>query len=652
MQRDRIAAVAVFAAVWLPALRHAHPAFRLDDSPETIAAAAVLGVQHMPGYPLITLLGRLAAALPAGGMTLRVNGLAALLIAVCAARMVAAVTAFFRTPAGTAAGMAAGLLFASTGLAQDTALSAKGAIYALNLLLTLELVRGAVRGAPAPHLGWLAGLGLANHWMSVACWFPLAWLSREAWSARRTATTAVFVLLGVSAYLQLPLSAAREPAWGDPATARGFIAAVLRADVAGQAAARPPGTVALQLGWNVLEPVRTAGIPFMLLGLAGAVALARHRPRAAGLVALGCLVTLAAVAAGANPVHHRTGELVLWFTEPFLLSWLGVFSVAAGAGLLVARAALPLRARPWLAVAAVAWPLVTLGLTRAAHDHSADYLGWDFGCNALDGLPRPAVLLADADFSAWPALALCDAVEPGPDRTLLLTGPLFERDWGWRRATRRFPALRTIPVAGVSADQRAARLIDLVGRTTPVWHLGESGYRSIAGRARLVGLSGPVLPPGAPRLPVQEAETSRWFARARLRGLYGAAPPKDPLTLVTLDQYMLARSRPAEAARTRGRIAEAVAGFRVAARLPGLFVRAQTLRNLGLGCAIEGDDAGAEQAFAAAARLRPNDADLWTNAGIACRHQGKNAEARAWLRAALRIDPAHAAARAALAALP
>ena len=35
----------------------------------------------------------------------------------------------------------------------------------------------------------------------------------------------------------------------------------------------------------------------------------------------------------------------------------------------------------------------------------------------------------------------------------------------------------------------------------------------------------------------------RWFARARLRGLYGPQPPKDRLALVTLDQYILARAR-------------------------------------------------------------------------------------------------------------
>jgi len=652
MQRDRIAASVVFAAVFLAALRHLHPAFRLDDSPETIAAAAALGVQHMPGYPLITLIGRLAVALPVGGVALRVNLVAALLVALCAAGIGFAVTAFFPTPAGTAAGAAAGLLFASCGPVQETALSAKGAIYALNLLVTLALIRGTVRRAPSHRLAWLAGLGLANHWMSVVCWFPLGLASRAAWTARRAATGAVFLLLGLSLYLQLPLSAMRQPVWGDPATARGLVAILLRTDVAGQAAARPAGTVALQLGWNALEPVRASGIPFMLLGLAGAVALARHRPQTAGLAGLGCLVTLIAVAAGANPIHHRTGERVLWFTEPFLLPWLGVFSIAAGAGLLLARTPLRPGARRWFWAGALACPLLTLGLTRAVHDHSADYLGWDFGHNALDGLPRPGVMLAEADFSAWPALALCTAGDPGPKHALVLTRPFLERDWGWRRAARQCPALQAVGITGLDPDARAAALSTVLVRTVPVWHLGDSGYPSVALRQRLVGLSGPVLPPGAPRLAVREGETARWFARARLRGLYGTTPPKDPLTLVTLDQYVLARSRPAEAARTGGRIAEAVAGFRLATTLPGLFVRAQTLRNLGLGCALLGDDAGAERAFAAAARLRPADANLWANAGIACQRQGKSAEARVWLTAALRIDPAHAGARAALAALP
>ena len=65
------------------------PTVYFGDSGELIAAAESLGVAHPPGYPLYTLLGRLFAMLPLGGLDFRMNllsvvcsGLAAGVIAV------------------------------------------------------------------------------------------------------------------------------------------------------------------------------------------------------------------------------------------------------------------------------------------------------------------------------------------------------------------------------------------------------------------------------------------------------------------------------------------------------------------------------------------------------------------------------------------
>ena len=67
-------------ALWGVYVRTASPAFPPDDSPETITAAATLGIQHPPGYPLATLLGRVAvAAIPLGPPAVRVDLLSALL---------------------------------------------------------------------------------------------------------------------------------------------------------------------------------------------------------------------------------------------------------------------------------------------------------------------------------------------------------------------------------------------------------------------------------------------------------------------------------------------------------------------------------------------------------------------------------------------
>ena len=77
--------LALFLAAFIYLLFGLNPSFYADDSPETITAAATLGVPHPPGYPLLTLMGRLASLLPLGGIPLRVNLLSAFLAAlICA----------------------------------------------------------------------------------------------------------------------------------------------------------------------------------------------------------------------------------------------------------------------------------------------------------------------------------------------------------------------------------------------------------------------------------------------------------------------------------------------------------------------------------------------------------------------------------------
>src|SRR5271157_4576646 len=49
------------------------PAFKNDDSPETITSAYTLGICHPPGYPLFTMAGKVFSLLPVGSPAFRVN---------------------------------------------------------------------------------------------------------------------------------------------------------------------------------------------------------------------------------------------------------------------------------------------------------------------------------------------------------------------------------------------------------------------------------------------------------------------------------------------------------------------------------------------------------------------------------------------------
>ena len=49
------------------------PAYNSDDSPETTLAFYSLGIQHPPGYPLNTLIGKLFTFIPLGSLMFRAN---------------------------------------------------------------------------------------------------------------------------------------------------------------------------------------------------------------------------------------------------------------------------------------------------------------------------------------------------------------------------------------------------------------------------------------------------------------------------------------------------------------------------------------------------------------------------------------------------
>jgi tetratricopeptide (TPR) repeat protein len=250
-------------ALYLPTL---NPAFRADDSPETITAAVTLGIQHPPAYPLQTLLGRLASLVPLGAAAWRLNLLAAFwgalacaLLAILTQSLAMEALAGRREQAPEAlaalAGACAGITWAASGTFWSQSLAAKGGIYTLHMVLVtsalLALWAWVQRARSAPDLScaallampparlavFLLALGLGNHWETQALLMPavaalvfcVLWPRRAisagpaAWSGA-LASLALLAALGLSPLLYLPLRARLEPAlnWGNPSSWQQF----------------------------------------------------------------------------------------------------------------------------------------------------------------------------------------------------------------------------------------------------------------------------------------------------------------------------------------------------------------------------------------------------------------------------------------------
>jgi len=657
----RVAFAGLFLGAFALYLGSLHPAFQLDDSPWTITACVNLGTQHAPGYPVLTLLGRAAASLPVGSVYFRVNSLAAALGAGGAVLAAAFASALFPGGAGLAAACAAAGSLAASRVWWECALSAKGGLYLLNWLLVTGAVLALLRPGrrAVPLASFLLGLAAAGHWMTAVWWLPVLAAAGRPWDRRRAATALLVATLGASLYLQLPLCAGRDPAWGNPATARELGDTVMRRAFLPQAGMRRASLTWLQAGYGLLTPVREGGLAFALLALAGSAALWRSRRRALGLLAAGPALTLASVAVMANPVHLSTGQLYLWLSDRFHLPFLGALAIASAAGILLLRRALPARAAPAVWAFAFLVPVAS-GLGRiGTMNHSSDYLGHDYAVNMLSGARPPAAVLAEADYQSFPVWAPLAVDATAPGIVFVITNPFLDRPEGWRRLARRLPEARGLerlgpPLRGrpdAAASARLAMLVDRLGASGPVYHPSMCSFADLRQRLAFHGLLFEIGKPGAKRLPPAESDVARVFARLRLRGLWTEAPAKDEAAYSVLDTYGQLLAMPGIALFRAGRLDAAVASLRRALALPGRVNRSMVLDLIGQASGRLRRYDEAEAAFRGAAGIQPHNLDLWTNVATACAAQGNTAEAMALFRWVLARNPRHRAALANLAAL-
>ena len=634
MRRPGTAAALAFLALFALYLRTLHPAWRLDDSPETTAAAVNLSVQHATGYPLATMLGKLASAIPVGGVRFRVNLAAAALMAGAAVAVGAAARTLVPGPGG--AWVLAALAFGTAPLCWHWAISSKGLVYGLNLLLVLGTFLAAARGR-ATVAGLLSGCALANHWMGAAWWLPGAFLLARPWTRRRAAVTAVMAALGASSYLQLPLSALREPAWGDAGTGGGFAALVFLRDFAGRAFGHEAALLPVQLLEGLLLPLKEGGPLFVFLAAAGAVAAWRgSRGRAAALLGAG-LLTVVAVAAGANPLNRATGTLSFWLTDRFLLPWLAAAAALYGGGILLLRAALPVRARAgaWLAGAAV--PVVLLAGGFRAADRSSDYLGHDYARNVLAGCRGARALFSEAYTQAFPLYD--SAWVEGAAPPLVVTVPFLASEAGWRRLARNLPEAGEPSVLAVPAGERPAALADRLLESGRVYHLTMCSDPLIRERLAWRGIACEVLPASARPPSASRSDIESRFRRMRLRGLWSLDPSRNEAAWTVLDVYGVAASAAADGAVKAGRAEEALAEWDHALKVPGRLSRVVLLSATGNALLSLGRAVEAEGRFRQAIAIEPLNPGPWAGLASACAFQGRRAAALRYARWALRWQP-------------
>ncbi len=414
---DRLAPLALFLSCTLAftiLLSTLSPSVHTGDSGELVVSAWSLGIAHNPGYPVYSLLGRLAGFLGLGNAALRVNLLSAICTVLASAFLF--MTVYHLLGRLLTATMAALLLSLSATVWWQ---AADAEVYTLYLLSLSVLAYTFTRFLTDGDARWLYcasfvfGVSLGNH-VSLVMMIPaivcILWGNRSIRDTRTVFVLVALFILGLSCYIYLPIRASTSPAinWSNPDTLAGVIYHVGAAEHRGKAMfttgyQAPQGRFA-SVAQLLTTQYGPASAIFIAIALWGLWSIRRNRR----------LVAAAALAIGFNVIYIQFVNVVpleaTGFGYPSYLTLILLF--AAGLSRLVQK--LP---RP---AVIISFLIVLAGILANYHpnDHSEDLLEYQYVRNLLSPLPKHAALFAKGDNQIFGLLYLQSVEGVRPDVSL------------------------------------------------------------------------------------------------------------------------------------------------------------------------------------------------------------------------------------------
>ncbi|XP_040976446.1 transmembrane protein 260 isoform X2 [Aquila chrysaetos chrysaetos] len=469
------AAVAALYTATLP------PTLPGGDAGELITAAYELGVAHPPGYPLFTLLAKLATGLlPVGSPAYRVNLLCGLLGAAAASLLFYTV---FRLSGSYAGGILAAGVFSFSRLTWQWSIAAE--VFSLNnlfvgLLMALtahfEEASTAKERSKISKLGaFCCGLSLCNQHtivLYIACIVPwvLSRLFRKTeLSLGHLLKLGLCFLAGLLPYLYLPASSYLNRArwtWGDQTTFQGFLTHFLREEYGtfNLAKSETGSSMREMLVFQLAQMKSELSLPVLALALVACVstALPTKQQKSPVIWLFAGMLCLYSLFFAWRANLDITKPLFLGVVERFWLQSGAVVAVLAGLGLAtlasVGSAVLEgSRALPWLEwLSALALVSSQVWANYSACDQSNNYVVDKFARNLLSSMPTGAVILLRGDLpgNALRYVHYCEGMRP--DITLV-DQEMMTYEWYLPKLAKHlpgvyFPGNRWNPVEGVLPD--------------------------------------------------------------------------------------------------------------------------------------------------------------------------------------------------------
>jgi tetratricopeptide (TPR) repeat protein len=489
------------------------PTAYTGDSGELALAASTLGIAHPPGYPLWTLLGRLATLASVRDPAPALN----LFSAVCAAGAAGLVSVLLGMLTGRVA-VSAGVALAFAMSREVWAQSVISEVYALNLFMTAAALVAAVagrRGRPGLLLlaVYLLGLGTANHPFVLLAALPVAGL---ALLSKRLAGVGFppairlplpmlgLFLLGLTTYLSLPVrwSAGPEISWGGFRSLADFLDHVFRVQYGGVGQGEVDATWIDRL--RIFFDILGESVPGPLLGIGAIGLFGLHRSGHAGRAAWLALFFVLSGPATAVAIRYSDTFRDRSVAEPYFLTAVMASFLLCGTGVgfldrLASRWFGGRRALALISTAAFTLlpPALLWARNHSVCDRSGSTVGAVYAETVLRSLPPEARLYAIGDNETFLLGYFHRAQGLRPDVTLAdCTLNLFLEAYGADFAKRSRPD---------QGRTRLARELDIAfaDPDVPIFYTEPIGLGGIRG-CRFVrrGLVAQFLRPGEPPLPI------------------------------------------------------------------------------------------------------------------------------------------------------
>ncbi|XP_061824789.1 protein O-mannosyl-transferase TMEM260 isoform X1 [Nerophis lumbriciformis] len=470
------ATVACVLALYVPCVQRTVPG---GDSGELITTACELGVAHPPGYPIFTLLARLAMRIlptisPAHSVSLMSSVLGAFACGTLC------MTVCRLAGPGSGAALAGGVLALSR-LSWQWSMVAE--VFTLNNLFTgllflstasFHLAQNALERRKASQWGALCcGLGLCNqhtlvlYVLVVIPWVFLGLYSHRELSLRTLVSMGMCFLLGFLPYIYLPLSSYMNSArwsWGDQTTMSGLLTHLLRAEYGTFSLAKTKSSVNLttMLSAQLDHYLADLSLPVVILAGLGLLLSSRDRMCRSLSWLLTSMLFVYSLFFAWRANLDISRPLLLGVVERFWIQGDAVVCVLAGLGCSLTVSGLERRlghARLWKTTG---WVFTTALLANMAHtnhrecDQSKNSVVERFGMELFASFSADAIILTRGDLPGNSLRYLHYCLDVRPDVRLvdqeMMTYTWYVAKLGHHQPGVHFPGRQWDPVHSKEKD--------------------------------------------------------------------------------------------------------------------------------------------------------------------------------------------------------